>query len=245
MWRRVLLLQCVFSIAAFAEIGRLAVIDGVALRSPKGKDRGPCKLGEEIELGDKLEVESGNVKLELRDGSVVMLSAGSTLEITGAAFNDLDRSTFSAFLKIGSLWASVKKALGGGTFEVRTERAVAGVRGTIFRIDADTLVKAASGSDQKKRVASTVRVVEGTVKVSPTTRTAASLRALAKAKAKAAKGRVQVSGPKEISRDEWETKFALLQKNQQVIVGDDIWEQAEFDATVAKDSFAEWIEKHQ
>src|SRR5690606_10056756 len=115
---------------------------------------------------------------------------------TEAEFEGQERKGFSGLLKGGSLWTKVKKAVGGGKFEVSTERAVAGVRGTIFRIDADALVKAARG---KGRRASIVRVVEGSVAVKPS---AAIARTIKKA---APKGpRVEVAGPKEVSVDEWE-----------------------------------------
>jgi hypothetical protein len=224
---------------ALASVGKIAVLDGAGTRTPKGGAAASLAVGTDIELGDTVDVTKGNLKLELTDGSVIALAEKSKLEITEAEFEGQERKGFSAFLKAGSLWTKVKKALGGGKFEVTTERAVAGVRGTIFRVDADTLVKAAKGQGRK---ASIVRVVEGVVAVRPTKEIAKTI----KAATPAAKGaRVEVPGPKEITADEWEARFVELQKNQQITVGVDLWEQAEINAAAKADAFSKWLEKNQ
>ena len=229
---------CVLSSMALAEVGKVATLEGEATRTPKGGTAEALKAGSLVELGDTLSVKSGNLKFELNDGSVIMLAPASVLEITEAEFQGQERSGFSGLLKAGSLWTKVKKAIGGGKFEVSTERAVAGVRGTIFRIDADALVK---GSKGKGRKASIVRVVEGAVGVKPTKEIAKSTKSAAPKKGP----RVEVPGPKEVSVDEWEKIFVELAANQQVVVGVDLWEQAEIDAASKNDAFSKWIEKNQ
>jgi hypothetical protein len=116
---------------------------------------------------------------------------------------------------------------------VKTERAVAGVRGTIFRIDADTLIKAAKG-----RHATVVRVTEGIVRVNPSKTAAATMKTQAK------KGeRREVPGPKEITEDEWEKQFVELAKGQDFAVGDDLWTKAELDKVQKNDAFQKWLDK--
>ena len=224
--------------AGGAEVGRVSKLEGSATRTPR--DGKPVALAEgaAVELGDTLVVKPGGaLKFELTDGSVIALAERSTLTITEAEFEGQERKGFSGMLKGGSLWTKVKKALGGGKFEVTTERAVAGVRGTIFRIDADTLVKAAGG---RGRQASVVRVVEGVVAVRPTRLIARTLKAAVPPKGP----RVEVPGPREISADEWEARFVELQQNTQLAVGVDLWEQAEYDAAAKRDAFARWLEKN-
>lgn len=223
--------------AALADVGHITKLDGAATRAPKGGAAVALTEGAAIELGDTLVVTKGALKLELTDGSIIALGDKSTLVINEAEFEGQERKGFSGFLQGGSLWTKVKKALGGGKFEVTTERAVAGVRGTIFRIDADSLVKAAKGG--KGRKASIVRVVEGVVAVKPT-------KAIAQTFTKAApKGpRTEVSGPKEVTVDEWEARFVELQKNTQITVGVDLWEQAQYDEAARHDAFAQWLEKN-
>ncbi|MEW6433791.1 MAG: FecR family protein [Myxococcota bacterium] len=237
---RLVALSCIaLATQAFAAVGKIQVLDGSGTRTPKGGAAAALAVGSEIELGDVVEVKKGHLKLELNDGSVIALAEKSTLEITEADFEGQERKGFSAFLKAGSLWTKVKKALGGGKFEVTTERAVAGVRGTIFRIDADTLVKAARGQGRR---ASIVRVVEGVVAVHPTKAIAKTLKGATTAK----KGpRVEVAGPKEITADEWEARFVELQRGQQIAVGVDLWEQAEVQAAAKADAFSKWLESNQ
>ncbi len=225
--------------SAFAEVGKVTVLEGQASRAPKDGAAVALAVGAEIELGDTLEVKNGNLKFELTDGSVVALATGSKLQISEAEFEGQERKGFKAFLGAGSLWTKVKKTLTGAKFEVTTERAVAGVRGTIFRIDADALVKAAKG-----RKASIIRVVEGVVNVKPSEAVVkASHGQVPKPVAKPGK-RVQVAGPSEITADEWEKKFVDLQANQQVVVGVDLWDQAEIAAAAKNDAFSKWLEKN-
>lgn len=240
MNRFLVIAATLLSSMSLAAVGKVAALEGEASRLPKGGTSVPLAVGNEIELGDSITVKSGNLKFELNDGSVIMLAPASVLEITEAEFEGLERKGFMGFLKSGALWTKVKKAIGGGKFEVSTERAVAGVRGTIFRIDADALVKAAKGKTQGRKV-SIVRVVEGAVGVKPQAAIAKTLAAAAKKKGP----RVEVPGPKEVGVDEWEKIFVTLAANQQIAVGVDLWEQAEIDAASKNDAFSKWIEKNQ
>jgi hypothetical protein len=222
---------------AFASVGKIAELEGSATRT--GKDGKSAALAKDtaIELEDTLKVAAkGSLKFELNDGSTIMLAENSELKIAKADFEGQERKGdgFLGFLKSGSLWTSVKKAVGGAPFEVETERAVAGVRGTMFRIDADALVKGAK--------VSIVKVTDGIVRVNPS---AALKKQMSKTVKKAGKGeRKQVAGPTEISADEWEKKFVELQKGQQVAVGVDIFDQGEIDQKATDDAFNKWINAH-
>ena len=222
-------------LTASAAVGKVQKLEGGATRTPEGGKAEDLQVGGEIQLKDTIEVKAkGMLKLELTDGSVLALDEKSKLVINEADFEGQERKGFSAFLGAGKLWTSVKKALGGAKYEVTTQRAVAGVRGTIFRIDADALVKAAN----KGRKADVVRVVEGVVRVNPSKEVAEK----SKAAKPAPKGpRTQVAGPQEITADEWEKKFVELQKNTQIAVGIDLWEQAEIDSAAMNDKFQKWV----
>lgn len=230
------------SMAAFAEVGKVALVEGKATRTPKGGAAVELSKDSAIELGDTIDVQSGNLKLLLTDESIIMLAPASKLEITEAEFQGQERKGFKAFLQSGSLWTKVKKALGGGGYEVSTERAVAGVRGTIFRIDADKMVTAAK--PPKARKASIVRIVEGVVNIKPSAVVAKASTAATPAPKKKGE-RVQVAGPTEVTADEWEKKFVELQQNQQIAVGVDLWDVAQFEEAAKRDAFAKWIEKNQ
>src|SRR5690606_37300861 len=122
-----------------------------------------------------------NLKITHNDGSVLLVGGGSTLYIDEARFEGQERRGFGVFLEVGKLWAKVKKAIAGSDakFEVTTERAVAGVRGTIFRVDAlkatlqvsstpersKTSRRKTKKSAAKRQVSTRVRVDEGKVAV--------------------------------------------------------------------------------
>lgn len=222
--------------AAPASAGRVAKLEGAATRTAAGGTAQPLQIGSAVEREDLLEVKpQGLLKLELADGSELALDEKSKLAITQADFEGRDLKAFSATLSAGKLWSRVKKFAPKATYEVRTLRAVAGVRGTIFRIDADALIQGA-----RARRADVVRVVEGQVRVSPTAKVAAKSKA---APAPPANGpRTAVAGPTEISVEAWESRFVVLQEKTQLAVGVDLWEQAELDAAALGDRFQKWVD---
>ncbi len=69
---------------------------------------------------------------------MVRLGPLSRARLETAAFGKSpDDRKVSARLLVGNVWANVARAVGGeARFEVKTENAVAGVRGTTFRVDA-------------------------------------------------------------------------------------------------------------
>jgi hypothetical protein len=222
-----------FPAASFAGIGKVVILEGKGTRTPVGGPAVELKVGSEIELKDTLKVAGGNLKFELNDGSQIALADKSELFIDDAQFDGQECKSFLGTLKSGSLWTKVKKLLGGAKYEVKTERAVAGVRGTIFRIDADTLIKAAKG-----RHATIVRVTEGLVRVNPSKAIAGSMKGQVK------KGeRKEVPGPKEITEEQWDAQYVELAKGEDFLVGEDLWMKAELSKSQRNDAFAKWLDK--
>lgn len=225
---------------ALASVGKVAVLEGSAKRVPKSGEAAALKVGSEVELGDKIQVsEKSNLKLMLNDSSVLMVGEKSELEITEAQFQNLERSGFSAKLVFGKVWAKVTRAIGGSDskFEVSTERAVAGVRGTIFRVDAAKLLNAV-----KRAPHTTVKVESGKVAVAAKLPPPKQVAATTPAKAKGP--RVQVTGPTEISAKQWEEKFVELQARQQVEVGEELSERP-YDPEQDHDAFAKFVKRNQ
>lgn len=133
-----LVLSLLLPVAALAaEVGRVEVLSGKAVRLAADGKKSALRVGARVEVGDTLRVDRGNLKLRLTDQSVLMLGEKAQLRLDAAQFQGLERRRFGATLLAGSVWARVKKALAGSerNFEVATERAVAGVRGTEFRVD--------------------------------------------------------------------------------------------------------------
>ncbi len=229
--KRSLLLCCLCPALALASVGKVARVDGASTRTPEGGAAVALKPGDPIELKDTLEVKKGHLLVVLNDTSEIALDEKSKLLISQAEFEGQECKSFVGELQSGSLWTKVKKLLGGARYEVKTRRAVAGVRGTIFRIDADALIAAAKGHRT-----TVVRVVEGAVGVSSK---------VAKAVKRVAGGkRTQVAGPTEVTQDQWEQKFVELQAGQSQMVGDgeDLYGAAELAEKEKHDAFQKWLD---
>ncbi len=242
----VAVLAMFFAVPTFADeaeaIGKVSVLQGSAKRRATDGGELALAVGSAIQLGDVISVgPASRLKLTLNDESVIMLDEKSELTISEADFENQVRKGFSANLGFGKFWAKVKKAVSGSDakFEVTTDRAVAGVRGTIFRVDAVTLVK---GSTKTK--GTRVRVTKGKVAVDSRFNDQPQVaRAVAPPKAKVQPGRrVQVQGPQEITREQWEEKFVELQKGWAVTVGEAGYWQVEPNTPEPKDAFAKFIQ---
>jgi hypothetical protein len=90
------------------------------------------KEGEWVKTGP-----NSTAMIQLPDGSVIYINKGSEFQFSSELCKDVKEMTKypAGILKIGSIWTKIKKALGGGKFEVSTERACACVRGTEFTLE--------------------------------------------------------------------------------------------------------------
>ena len=127
----------------------------------------------------------------------------------------------------------MKKAIAGSdsTFEVSAARAVAGVRGTIFRVDATPLI---AGTRPPKIRETVVRVTEGRVAVN------AQVKKAAKPPPKGP--RHEVPGPTEVTPEEWDKRFVELQAGRQVRITDTQFETGK--ANEKKDAIDKFLHKH-
>ena len=111
---------------------------------------GALAAGAVLHAGDTVQTgPEGRAEILLPAGSVLRLGENSKLTLGDA----VPRKAFSAKLVLGNLWAKVHKLLAQETFHIETENAVAGVRGTEFRVEV------AQGQDDL------LRVYEGAVQV--------------------------------------------------------------------------------
>ncbi len=136
------------------EAGRieLAHVEGEA------QSRGQAlKAGAAIAAGDGVRTgKDGYVTIRLADGSTLALQPGSEMQVESVRKSPLAGAPDAKFLlKSGRVEAAVQKRQpGGARFEVRTPIAVAAVRGTQFRVTADT-----------EKHTATSEVLEGVVQV--------------------------------------------------------------------------------
>ncbi len=121
-----------------------------------GPEAGPfekVKRNGEIPPGVVLKTgEDSRAELKYPDGSIVRLGPASVLKLEGVSFDGKTKQVHAeSTLVAGQAWAKVAKLVGGDAkFEVKTQNAVAGVRGTVFRVniekDKATLVKVYTGA---------------------------------------------------------------------------------------------------
>jgi len=86
-------------------------------------------LGMELKKGDSILVNYGKAEIKFDDSSTVMINKNTKIGIAAPA-----GKIRKLFLKVGSIWAKVRKLFGGEEFEIETPIVVAGVRGTEFLV---------------------------------------------------------------------------------------------------------------
>ncbi|HSN89801.1 MAG TPA: FecR family protein [Anaeromyxobacteraceae bacterium] len=167
--------------------GKVSFLAGDATRAASGRSEA-LAVGSAVREGDVIETRRRTrLEIALADGSLLRLGPNSRVALESAAFGATpeDRKV-TARLAVGAVWATVARAVGGESrFEVRTANAVAGVRGTTFRVDA------------ARDASVVVKVYGGAVAVS-----AGPVPRPGQAPAKAE--RKQVEGPAEVTREQWE-----------------------------------------
>ena len=180
--------------------GSVTFLAGEATRAAGGKAEG-LAVGKAVFQGDVLETQKRTrLEVKLADGSVVRLGPSSRAEVQAAAFGKtVEDRNVSAKLLVGKVWANVAKAVGGEQrFEVKTENAVAGVRGTTFRVDAATdrsvVVKVYSG---------TVAVASGPIP-RPEHGGVPETQVKVGSPPSGKRERVQIAGPQPVTREQWE-----------------------------------------
>jgi ferric-dicitrate binding protein FerR (iron transport regulator) len=139
--------------AAERNSATVSILDGSATNS-SGGTAAPAALavGATVFENDIVETAaSSRMELKLKDGSVIRVGPASKLALKSAYFGEGGEKKFSAKLFFGRVWSKVSGLVGSDSkFEVETDNAVAGVRGTTFRVDAKTdksvLVRVYAGS---------------------------------------------------------------------------------------------------
>jgi hypothetical protein len=161
----------------------VSLLEGTAKNSTGGNaEPAPVSVGSVVYEKDVIYTsDASRLELKMKDGSVLRVGPSSKLELKSAYFADGEKK-FSAKLFFGKVWSKVSGLVGTSTFEVETDNAVAGVRGTTFRVDAS--------SDKSVLV----RVYAGTV----------AMNAPGAVSRDHKTGRHQVPGPSVVSRGDWE-----------------------------------------
>ena len=103
----------------------------------------PLAQGGDVRVGDVIETgPDSRAEIALPAGAVIRIGERSKVTVDDFA----PKKSFSLKLALGNVWAKVHKLLSDETFQIETENAVAGVRGTEFRLEV------APGEDDLLRV---------------------------------------------------------------------------------------------
>lgn len=202
--------------------GSVTYLEGNARAEHAGASHALAQ-GAAVEVGDVVATAAGaRLELTLADHSVLRLGPSSRLTVREAALSG-DQKKFGAKLLLGKLWAKVASTLGGDShFDVETDNAVAGVRGTTFRVDAH----------RDRSVL--VRVYAGAVAVAAANRLPQMAHGAA---------RHEVAGPSEVDKKTYEKLVARMMQVK-VSANGELGEPSAFTAeSEAKDSWVAWNEK--
>jgi len=151
---------------------------------------GNARLYSSIYNGDQIRTnKESRCETKLNDQSVIRIGENTTFAFQKDQLNKDIRTE----MKRGRLWANIKRLSRRSKFLVRTPTAVCSIRGTIYRIDADTSTK--------------VMVYQGSVDVGPLwavkTDTSSTRGQKIFQPPHEVPGPTQVLGPFEVSLDQW------------------------------------------
>ena len=131
----------------------VTVVQGTARIYTKGATTGHLlKKGDTLKREHEVKVaEKSRIEIRFADGTVMRLSERSHLKMNELSFNkQTSGKNVKVELGVGKLWAKVRKlTTTDSAVEVKTSNAVAGVRGTVYRVnvndDKSALVKVYDG----------------------------------------------------------------------------------------------------
>jgi hypothetical protein len=170
---------------ASAPAAHVAYLEGEAHKLVEG-EKSPLEQGAALAEGDSvLTGDAARLEIKFADDSLLRLGPSAKLQLTSAHFGEKrEERKMTARLWFGKVWAKVTSVFSKDSqFQIETENAVAGVRGTTFRVDARA----------DKSVL--VRVYAGAVAVAKNVPIYAT---------DTPGERREVAGPEEVSRDQWE-----------------------------------------
>ncbi len=132
----------------------VTMIEGTAQSFAPGTATGMrIKKGDRLTKDREVKVgEKSRMELRFPDKTVMRLAEKSTLKLSEISYDKkTGTKNFKVALAVGKMWANVKKLVtSDSAVEVKTVNAVAGVRGTVYRVnveeDKSAMVKVYDGS---------------------------------------------------------------------------------------------------
>lgn len=171
--------------------------------------------------------KAARIELKLPDDSFLRFDERTVFELSSVGFDkQKEERSINIRMILGKTWANVSKLVGkGGRFEIATKTAVAGVRGTVYRVNVqedDTVI---------------VKVYWGEILLKSKSASAAAQPIPKLAKPSKVLGPQPIAGPKPVSMAEWSY---IVRSMQQIIVRPDGTTTKPFRFSPAEDS-NDWV----
>ena len=129
------------SLAIGSGTAMVSMLDGSAQRTKKGATEAkPLFDGDFLSEGDRVTTgKKSRIELKMPDGSYVRYGESTTFELDSAGYDvQKKKRNISISMILGKTWAKVSRLFGRrGRFTVSTRNAVAGVRGTVYRLNVN------------------------------------------------------------------------------------------------------------
>jgi len=209
----------------------VSMLEGTAEILPGGKQEWrSLRLRDSLQGGDEVHTGSqSRLELTLADSSNVRFADNTHFKVLQlATSDDLPQKSPKVHVALGRSWANVSKMAGEkkGGFELSCENAIAGVRGTVYRMNVN---------EDKSAL---VRVYDGEVFVKGGGEKSVEEPKPLGAPRKIA-GPRKIEGPRKVSMQEW--TFIIKSMQQIVIKGDGTAEMPrEFTEAEDRDIWVDW-----
>ena len=144
--------------------------------------------------GDRISTgKNSRIELKMPDGSYLRFDEETTFELQSMAFEKKKkRRKITVSMILGKTWAKVSRLFGlKGRFEIATSTAVAGVRGTVYRMNVN------------KDNSVTVKVYWGEVVINSAMKASTGTQPVKITKPTKVEGPRPVPGPHPVSMEEW------------------------------------------
>ncbi len=208
-------------------------LEGSATVRPKsGTTSSPLELHARLRNGDRVTTDyDTRIELTFADGSLLRFDEVTTLEIVNVNYSrETKGRNINVRMVLGHTWANISSMIGKNKgFNLHAKNAVAGVRGTIYRMnvenDNSTVVKVYSGEVTVQKPAHIGG--QGPSKVGPP---------------HPVSGPHPVPGPKKVSMKEW---TYIVRAMQQIVIRPDgiVEEPVTFSAQADSNEWVRWNQK--